>query len=156
MPARNEQDPRQSHLPEKTADPPAPTEDPAKEEEISELPFSGDRYSFRTLTGKDKPVNMIFSVLSLLCGLAAIGMLFVHAIPALVCGGLAVLFSIVSRYRIGYFDGKAIAGIMLGVFALAAAIAVAIGTMLARREMLFAPATDGGVAALFALLGFLF
>lgn len=87
----------------------------SEKKEENDLPFSGERYSFRDLTGKDKPGNLLFSCLSLIAG--ALGaILSFFTVWALLPAALAVAFALIARRKNGYFDGLAIGGIALGVF----------------------------------------
>ena len=62
-----------------------------------------------------KPKSKIFSVISLILGVASV-LLGFTGWPALILGALAIVFSIVSRVKLGYFDTMGIAGLMLGIF----------------------------------------
>ena len=72
-----------------------------------------DRYY--EVFSKSKTKTMWWSVLSLIFGIASVG-LTAFGWVALSLGVLAVLFSVISRVKLGYFDGKTVAGLMLGIF----------------------------------------
>ena len=81
------------------------------------MPFSGERYSFRDLTGEDKPGNMLFSWLSLIVAVAAVALSFLPPWSAVV-GIVAIVLAILSRLRLGYFDGMTIAGMIISIVAI--------------------------------------
>lgn len=74
-----------------------------------------ENYAYTVLTESGKPKNMGVTVASLVFGLISV---FVAASGwvALICGILAIIFSIVGRVKLGYFNGYAIAGLILGIF----------------------------------------
>jgi len=62
-----------------------------------------------------KPKSKIFSVISLILGIASILFGFVGWV-ALILGAAAVALSVVSRIKLGYFDAMGVAGLILGIF----------------------------------------
>lgn len=62
-----------------------------------------------------KPRTMIYSVLSLILGIASFILCCCGGWFGLGLGVLAIVFSIVSRRHLGYFDGMSIAGLVLGI-----------------------------------------
>ena len=62
-----------------------------------------------------KPRTMLYSVLSLVCGFAALVLGCCGGWFGLVIGALAIAFSIISRRHLGYFDMKSIVGLVLGI-----------------------------------------
>lgn len=62
-----------------------------------------------------KPRTMLYSVLSIVCGLASFLLCFFGGWFSLGIGALAIAFSIISRRHLGYFDGKSIIGLILGI-----------------------------------------
>ena len=80
------------------------------EEEIGE-----QDYAFQTLNRYGRPKTLGWSLASLLTGLAA---LFTcgYGISGIILGAMAIIFSILSRRILGYFDGKSIFGLILGIF----------------------------------------
>lgn len=52
--------------------------------------------------------SLVVSIVSLLC--CCLGW------PGIVLGALAIVFSVLSRRNIGYFDGLSIAGLIVGIF----------------------------------------
>ena len=74
---------------------------------------SNDRYY--EVFEKSKTKTMFWSVMSLAFGIASVA-LSVFGWVALSLGTLAVIFAVVSRIKLGYFDNKTIVGMMLGIF----------------------------------------
>ena len=74
---------------------------------------SADRYY--EIFEKSKTKSMAWSVASLTLGIASVALSFLGWV-ALTLGALAVILAVVSRIKLGYFDGKAIVGMMLGIF----------------------------------------
>ena len=59
--------------------------------------------------------TMLWSILSLLCSLLSIGLCFLYYV-SLPIALLAVLFSVVSRKKLGFFDKKSVFGLIVGIF----------------------------------------
>ena len=80
------------------------------EEEIGE-----QDYAFQTLNRHGRPKTLGWSVASLVMGLVS---LFTCSFgwASIVFGVLAIIFAITSRVILGYFDGKCIGGLILGIF----------------------------------------
>ncbi|MBP3583035.1 MAG: DUF4190 domain-containing protein [Clostridia bacterium] len=64
---------------------------------------------------EDKQKNRIWSVGSLVIGIFSV-LCCCFEWPGLIFGVLAIVFAILSRKNLGYFDGLAIAGVILGIF----------------------------------------
>ena len=62
-----------------------------------------------------KPRSMLYSIVSLVCGIFSVVIGCCGGWFGLGIGVLALAFSIVARRHLGYFDGKAIAGLVLGI-----------------------------------------
>ena len=62
-----------------------------------------------------RPRTMLYSFLSVVCGLASFLLGFFGGWFSLGIGALAIAFSIISRRHLGYFDGKSIIGLILGI-----------------------------------------
>lgn len=62
-----------------------------------------------------KPRTMIYSILSLVLGILSLVLCCCGGWFGLGLGVLAIVFSVVSRYHLGYFDGLSIAGLVLGI-----------------------------------------
>lgn len=75
-----------------------------------------NEYVYKTvMEGKQK--NRVWSVSSLVIGILSV-LCCCFDWPGLIFGVLAIVFSIISRKNLGYFDGLAIAGLILGIFGL--------------------------------------
>lgn len=83
-------------------------------EEKNEKGFEENEFVYKAvMDGKRKSrawsvASVVVSVVSLICCCA-------HWVGA-VLGALAIIFAIISRKNIGYFDGLAIAGLIIGIF----------------------------------------
>ncbi len=62
-----------------------------------------------------KPRSMIYSIVSLVTGIVSILICCCGGWFGLGLGTIAVVFSVVSRRHLGYFDGLSIAGLVLGI-----------------------------------------
>ncbi len=86
-----------------------------------------DEYIYKTvMDGKRKSrvwsvASLVLSILSLIC--------CCFSWPSLVMGILGVVFAVVSRLNIGYFDGLALAGLIVGIFGIVFGAAGIIGTI---------------------------
>lgn len=74
---------------------------------------SDDRYY--EVFEKSKTKSMVWSVLSLVFGIVSVA-LSATGFVTLILGVLAVVFAVVSRVKLGYFDTKTIVGMTLGIF----------------------------------------
>ena len=72
-------------------------------------------YAFQTLNRHGKPKTLGWSVASLVMGIVSLSTcLFGWA--SIVFGVIAIAFAIISRFSLGYFEGKSIIGLILGIF----------------------------------------
>ncbi len=62
-----------------------------------------------------RPRTMLYSILSLICGIASFILCCCGGWFGLGIGALAIAFSIISRHHLGYFDGKSVVGLVLGI-----------------------------------------
>lgn len=73
----------------------------------------GEDFLFKTvMDGKEK--SRVWSVASIAMAIAAL-VCCMFPYPAIVLGALAIVFALFSRRNIGYFDGLAIAGLIIGI-----------------------------------------
>ena len=83
----------------------------------------GDDYAFQTLNRHGRPKTLGWSLASLICGIiAAVTASF--GFSGIILGVCAIIFAIVSRRILGYFDGKSIGGLILGIFGLIFGVAM--------------------------------
>lgn len=92
-------------------------------------------YAFRTVMRNGKPKTMGWSVASLVLGIISV-VCCCFGYASLILGVLAIVFSVLSRKSLGYFDGLSIAGLILGIFGLVFGLAVVIGALLVPEELL--------------------
>lgn len=87
-------------------------------EEFEKDPLSGEKidseYAYQTVTRSGKPKTVGWSLASLLCGIAAI-ITSVFGLPAIILGVLSIVFAVISRIVLGYFDGMLLFGFILGI-----------------------------------------
>ena len=72
-------------------------------------------YAFQTLNRYGKPKTLGWSITSLVMGFASL-FTCMFGWASIILGAVAVFFSIVSRRILGYFDGKTVFGLILGIF----------------------------------------
>ena len=78
-----------------------------------------------------QPRSMLYSIVSLACGIVSVVIGCCGGWFGLGIGALALVFSIVARRHLGYFDGKEIAGLVLGICGLLfGAAPVALGILI--------------------------
>lgn len=89
----------------------------------------GEDYLFQTVTGRGRRKTYSWSLAAMICGI--ISVICCTGYVGIVLGALAIIFAIVSRKNLGYFDSMAIAGLVLGIigFILGVAVIIAIYTM---------------------------
>lgn len=77
---------------------------------------NGERdYAFQTLNKRGRPKTIGWSIAALVTGIiSAVTCSFGWS--SLILGIAAIVFSAVSRKTLGYFDGRSIAGLILGIF----------------------------------------
>lgn len=85
---------------------------------------SNNEYAFQSIMRNGKPKNIGFSVASLVVGIISVvcccfGWTFIMGI-------LAIVFAVISRKNLGYFDGLSIAGLILGIFGVVFGVAIVI------------------------------
>lgn len=62
-----------------------------------------------------KPRSMLYSIVSLVSGIVSVLICCCGGWFGLGLGALAIAFSVIARRHLGYFDGMAIAGLVLGI-----------------------------------------
>lgn len=71
-------------------------------------------YLYQTVTRRGRKKTYGWSVAAMICGIVSAAS-FLSGISAIILGVLAIVFSLISRKNLGYFDGKAVAGLILGI-----------------------------------------
>ena len=74
-----------------------------------------EEYAFQTLDRRGRPKKLGWSVASLVCGIIG-AFTASFGFSGIILGVCAVVFAIVSRRILGYFDVKSIAGLIFGIF----------------------------------------
>ena len=90
-------------------------------------------YAFRTVMNNGRRKTLGWSVASLVLGILSVVCCCLGYAGALFAVG-AIVFAIVARRTLGYFDGLAIAGLVLGIFGAVFSISAIISTMLIPPE----------------------
>ena len=105
---------RQIHAVKEPKEPEKPA---MKEDAPAEMPFSGERYRFEELNGKKEPIVTWISMGALILSIVALMLsLWELAIPPIICGVIGIAGAVYARKRYGYFEGKALAALILGIF----------------------------------------
>lgn len=81
----------------------------------AELRHEGEEDRYYEIFEKSQSKNMGWSVASMILGIASV-VSGGFGIAGLITGILAIVFAGISRKRLGYFNGKAVAGLILGIF----------------------------------------
>ena len=76
---------------------------------------SGEEERYYEVMESGAPKTRVFSVVSLVLGIVSILFSFIGWLGFIV-GAVAIVFSVVSRVKLGYFDSMAIFGLILGIF----------------------------------------
>ena len=89
--------------------------------EISSDGRGESEYAFQTVTRSGRPKTIGWSVASLVFGIASV-ITSIFGWPGIVLGILAIIFALISRVVLGYFDGMLMTGFILGIHGLLIAI----------------------------------
>ena len=95
--------------------------------------YNNEDYAFQTLMRNGRPKTIAWSVASLVVGILSV-VCCCFGWSGLVLGALAIVFAILSRRDLGYFDGLSIAGLVLGIFGAIFGIAMIVSTFLIPEE----------------------
>jgi 1,4-dihydroxy-2-naphthoate octaprenyltransferase len=77
--------------------------------------YNEQEYAFQTLMRNGRPKTVAWSVASLIAGIVSVVCCSLGW-TGIILGVLGVVFAILSRRMLGYFDGMSIAGLILGIF----------------------------------------
>ena len=89
-------------------------------------------YSFQTIMDI-KSRNRGFAIASMIIGIFSI-LCCCWVYSGVILGALAIIFAVVSRVKMGYFDGMAIAGLVLGIIGLVFAVSTHLVTVVFIEE----------------------
>ena len=87
--------------------------------------YNEEEYAFQTLMRNGRPKTVAWSVASLIAGIVSVVCCSLGW-TGIILGALAVIFAILSRRMLGYFDGRSIAGLVLGIFGFVFGVAIVI------------------------------
>ena len=88
---------------------------------------------YKTVLRNGKPKTVGWSVASMILGILSLAFCFFGWTGAIFGIG-AIVFSVVSKRNLGYFDGKAIAGLICGIFGCVFGIAAIVASFLIPEE----------------------
>lgn len=74
-------------------------------------------YLYQVLNRRGRKKTYGWSIAAMVCAIVSV-VSFLSPISAIILGVLAIVFSLISRKSLGYFDGKAVAGLILGIIGL--------------------------------------
>lgn len=77
--------------------------------------YGSQDYAFQTLMRNGRPKTFGWSVASMVIGIISV-VCCTLGWTGLILGAAAVVLSLVSRRKLGYFDGMSVAGLILGIF----------------------------------------
>ncbi len=89
--------------------------DGAFEDYTNKTEGGSDEARYDEIFDRSKPKSLGFSITSMVLGILGV-VCCCFGWTGLILGALAIVFSVVSRAKIGYFDGFSIAGLILGIF----------------------------------------
>lgn len=97
--------------------------------EFNNNPFEEDNedYLFKMVTNNGRRKTYGWSVASMVCGILSV-ICCCLGYAGLVLGVLAIVFAVISRKNLGYFDGMAIAGLVLGIIGLVLGVALIVAS----------------------------
>ena len=82
-------------------------------------------YLYKMVTNNGRRKTYGWSVASLVCGIISL-VCCCTGYAGVILGTLAIIFAIVSRKNLGYFDGMAVAGLVLGIIGFVLGLALII------------------------------
>ena len=92
-------------------------------------------YAFKTVLKNGRPKTMGWSVAALVLGIVSV-VCCCFGWASLILGVLAIVFAVISRRSLGYFDGMSIAGLILGIFGIVFGVAAIIGAFLLPEDFI--------------------
>ena len=95
--------------------------------------YSPEDYAYKTVMRGGRPKTMGWSLASLILGIASVSS-GLFGWSGVIFGILAIVFSLLAKRNLGYFDGMAVAGIVLGIFGLVFAIGILIAVEIIPAE----------------------
>ena len=109
------------------------TPDEASEENKLQLKVSGSKDRYYELFDKNKQKTMAWSVMSMIFGICSI-ICCCYGWLGLVLSVISIAFAVVSRVNLKYFDGMAIAGLIIGIFGLVFSLTVLVSMIIVGTE----------------------
>ncbi len=79
--------------------------------------YNNEDFAYHNVNKRGKPKTLGWSLVSMIMGIVAV-VCSCFGWAGLVLGLIAVGLAILARIQLGYFDGMAIAGLILGIFGL--------------------------------------
>lgn len=104
--------------------------------ENGENNINEEDYAFQTVMRNGKPKTLSLSLASIIMGILSVTFGFLGW-SGIILGICAVVLAILSRRRLGYFDGMSVGGLILGIFGFVLGISIVIAVnFLITEEML--------------------
>ena len=85
----------------------------------------GEEYAFQTLDRRGRPKKLGWSLASLVCGIIS-AVTATFGFSGIILGICGIVFAIISRRILGYFDGRSIGGLIFGIFGTIVGVAMLI------------------------------
>ena len=108
--------------------------------------FSPEDYAYKTVMRNGRHKTYGWSLVSLILGIAGVACSS-FGWAGMVFAALAVVFSLIAKRNLGYFNGMAVAGLVLGIFGFVCSVGILVLIELIPPEYFeefFAPSTNGG------------
>lgn len=109
------------------------TSDTYYEDKQLDVKRSDPRDRYYELFDKNKQKTMIWSVLSLIFGIVSI-ICCCYGWLGLVLSAASIAFAVVSRVNLKYFDGMALAGLIIGIFGMVFSLTVLVSMIIVGTE----------------------
>lgn len=109
------------------------TSDTYYEDKQLDVKRSDPRDRYYELFDKNKQKTMIWSVLSLIFGIVSI-ICCCYGWIGLVLSAASIAFAVVSRVNLKYFDGMALAGLIIGIFGMVFSLTVLVSMIIVGTE----------------------
>ena len=109
------------------------TSDTYYEDKQLDVKRSDPRDRYYELFDKNKQKTMIWSVLSLIFGIVSI-ICCCYGWLGIVLSAASIAFAVVSRVNLKYFDGMALAGLIIGIFGMVFSLTVLVSMIIVGTE----------------------
>ena len=97
--------------------------------------YDKESYAYEILNPNGKPKTKLFSIIALVFGILSVAFCSA-AYFAIIVAVAAIVFAVISRIKLGYFDGMTIAGLIIAIFGLVLGIFMVIAINVIDPEFL--------------------